>query len=127
MRMYIVSACLFDNRWCYIMHRKDSPHPSLKKYSRNSNRLSLLDLDSITENYRAQPFAYKITEALVGANSRLCYSESNKKIVFMKSFNRVYSIPLLHDNTHKFQGMPKQVDILISREIKDKLIVYDKN
>lgn len=109
------------------MHRKDSPHPSLKKYSRNSNRLSLLDLDSITENYRAQPFAYKITEALVGANSRLCYSESNKKIVFMKSFNRVYSIPLLHDNTHKFQGMPKQVDILISREIKDKLIVYDKN
>ena len=125
MRMYIVSACLFDDRWCYIMHLKDSPHPSLKKYSRNKNRLSILDLDTITENFRAQPFAYSVTEALVGSNNRLCFSESNKRLVFMKSYNRIYSIPLLHDNTHRFQGIPKQEDILISREIEDKLHVYD--
>jgi hypothetical protein len=125
MRMNIVSACLFDNRFCYITHLKGSTHPSLKRISRNCNRVSVLDLDSITENFRATPFTFKVTEALVGANNRLCHSDSNKRLVFLKSFNRLFSIPLLHDNTHRFQHMPRRENVLISKEIDDALIVYD--
>ena len=125
MKMNIVSACLFENRFCYITHLKGSSHPSLKRISKNCNRVSVLDLDSITENFRAIPFSYKVTEALVGANNRLCHSDSNKRLVFLKSFNRIFSIPLLHDNTHRFQLMPKRENVLISKEINDQLIVID--
>ena len=98
----IQGARLFEDRFCYISHLKGSTHPSLKRLSAKTNVISILDLDNINNDFRSKLFAVKVTEVVGGANSQVCYSETNKRILFLKSFNRVQSIPLLHNNTHMF-------------------------
>ena len=121
----IQGARLFEDRFCYISHLKGSNHPSLKRLSAKTNVISILDLDNFNNDYRSKLFAVKVNEVVGGANSQVCYSETNKRILFLKSFNRVQSVPLLHNNTHMFKQMPQAKDILISRQIDDRLIVVD--
>ena len=92
----IQSATLLEDRFCYISIQKGASNKLVKRFASSKNMLALIDFDKLNESFDATPYVAPITSAIVGINSKVYHSLSNDKIIFMKSFNRFMSVPLLH-------------------------------
>ena len=61
------------------------------------NGMGYMDLSIILEDTRKSPFQIPISNAVVGSNDQIIYSEENLNIVFMQGVNSgLQIIPLLH-------------------------------
>lgn len=54
---------------------------------RTGNGVGYIDLDALNFNHTAKPPLIPITNAVVGCNNQIIFSETNKKFVYMKGVN----------------------------------------
>ena len=63
----------------------------------SGNGMGYMDLKIILEDIRKTPFQTPITNAVVGCNDLIVYSEENQNIVFMQGVDGgLQIVPLLH-------------------------------
>ena len=122
----IHGATLLEDRYCYISIEKGASNEMVNRFADNKNMLAIMDLDILNERFDAVPIAGPITSIIGGANSKIHHSISNNRIIFMKSFNRIASVPMLHSVANLFACMPPAEDILVMRNVDGKLVVFTK-
>lgn len=83
-----------------------------------------MDLECITDE-DSEPLMVPVCNAVVGASSEMIFSQRNQAIMFVKDFDKIVIMPLLHNNAIFFDNMPLTKDIMLSRQIDDKFYVAD--
>ena len=81
--------------------------------------ISQLVTDSIVE-------IYKLNSALVGVNDVMAMSEYSSRIAFIRDYDHLSMIPLVHRNTISFLGMLQRQDYLIMREYKETMTALSR-
>jgi hypothetical protein len=68
-----------------------------------------------------------LDDAIVGKNGLMNYNEDNHRIAYLKDYDRIEIVPVLHRNVISFFGMKPRKEYITYRQINDKLIALGRD
>lgn len=136
--MNIQNLRLIDKRHMYSLYNRDAR----KKNSRLTNPMQMtryamlntgngvgyMDMKTLLEDIRATPNQIPITNAVVGLNDQIRFSQENNTLVFMQGVDSGLKIlPLVHLNLLPLNKMKARSEYIFTTEFDDKFFAlgYD--
>ena len=90
------------------------------------NGVGYMDLKTLLEDKRAIPNQIPITNAVVGLNHQIRFSQDSNTLVFMKGVDSgLRIIPMVHLNLLPLQKMKKRSEYVFTAELDDKFVALD--
>lgn len=94
-----------DKNYLYTLCHKSAKKPS---------GLRLYDIENVVQKDEDH-FLMLTNNLQVGCQGLIDYSESNERMVFLTSYDKITVIPMLHRNTTSFIGMKERRHYLATR------------